>query len=181
MIALVLSAFAGSAQDVVLSKSQLNVNIVPLSLSYEGKIDKNKSFTLNGGIGFTGYVRTTDGDTESYLFAMPYFTSSIRNYYTRKNVKKSNLQNNSGNYIGIYAAYQLEPFGSPSSLNESKAYAENSNVFAVGPVWGIERNYASGIHLGLSLGAGVMGGENIDLKGTFLGEFELGFVLFSKK
>ena len=181
MIMMTFCAFGTYAQEVDLAKGQLNANILPLTLSYEGRIDDNKSFTLSAGLGFTGYFESNNGDTDSYFFAVPVFTGSVRNYYTRKNVKKDNLRSNSGNYIGLYGTYQLEPFGSPSSLTEAKAYAETTNVFTVGPVWGIERNYASGIHLGLSMGIGMMGGKNIDLEPAVIGEFEFGFVLFSKK
>jgi len=80
----------------------------------------------------------------------------------------------------VFITYQLAPFGSADNLEEAIAEQEVTNVFTVGPVWGIQRNYASGIHLGLSLGAGIMGGENIDTQASFVGEFELGFVLFSK-
>lgn len=180
LITLLLLAVVSQAQDVELSKSQLNINGIPLSLSYEGRIDDNKSFTLSGGLGFTGAIVESNSETESYFFVVPAFSTSLRNYYTRKSIKKDNLQNNSGNYFGIYATYQTEPFGDPSNLFEALAYEETSNVYTFGPVWGIERNYASGIHLGLSLGAGVIGGKYIDTSATIIGEFELGFVLFSK-
>lgn len=180
LAAFFISLFDLHAQDVNLSKNQLNVNALPLSLSYEGRIDDNKSFTLSGGLGFTGAIVESNSETESYFFVVPAFSTSLRNYYTRKSIKKDNLQNNSGNYFGIYATYQAEPFGDPSNIFEALAYEETSNVYTFGPVWGIERNYASGIHLGLSLGAGVIGGKYIDTSATFIGEFELGFVLFSK-
>jgi len=96
--ALLASSLSIFAQDVNLSKNQLNANLIPLSLSYEGKIDDNKSFTLGGGINGTG----TTVDDEPYFFVAPAFSASVRNYYTRKRVKKDNLQNNSGNYVGIY-------------------------------------------------------------------------------
>lgn len=95
-------------------------------------------------------------------------------------MNKSNLQNNSGNYIGIYSSYILEPFGDPDNLTEAAAFLENSNVFTVGPVWGMQRNYASGIHLGLSIGPGFKTGKYIDDSFTFVGEFEFGLVLTSK-
>ncbi len=78
--------------------------------------------------------------------------------------------------MGLYASYQLEALGEPSSIDQFIVSLETSNVYTVGPVWGIQRNYASGIHLGLSLGIGVIGGEYIETGVTGIGEFE--FVLF---
>ncbi|MCP4461158.1 MAG: hypothetical protein GY816_24525 [Cytophagales bacterium] len=50
LIALVLASIPSTAQNVELSDNQLNINILPLTFSYERKIDDNKSFTLGGGI-----------------------------------------------------------------------------------------------------------------------------------
>lgn len=178
---LFISTFSAFSQNVTLSDNQLSLNILPLTLSYERKIDENKSFTVSGGIAPTAYAETGSNGSNSYFFATPYLTSSFRNYYSRKNIKKSNLRNNSGNYVGLYYQHQFEPFGSTSNPLEQVARDQVTNVFAVGPVWGFERNYASGIHLGLSIGVGYTDGE-FQRSGdvTFIGEFEFGFVLFSK-
>ena len=178
---LLATSFGGFAQNVTLSDNQLNLNIVPLTLSYERKIDENKSFTLSGGIAPAAYAESGANGTNSYFFAAPFMTSSFRNYYTRKSIKKSNLKNNSGNYVGLFYQHQFEPFGSTSDPLEQRARDKVTNVFAVGPVWGFERNYASGIHLGLSIGVGYTNGEYQDGgELTLVGGFELGFVLFSK-
>ncbi|WP_436517879.1 hypothetical protein [Ekhidna sp. To15] len=179
--AMLVSTLATFGQNVTLSDNQLSANILPLTLSYERKIDENKSFTFSGGIAATAYAETGSNGSNSYFFATPYLTSSIRNYYSRKNIKKSNLRNNSGNYVALYYQHQFEPFGSTTDPLEQAARNQVSNVFAIGPVWGFERNYASGIHLGLSIGVGYSNGE-FQKSGevTFIGEFEFGFVLFSK-
>ncbi|MEQ8627667.1 hypothetical protein [Ekhidna sp.] len=178
---LLIAGITSAQESVVLSKNQLNINIAPLSLSYEGKIDDNKSFTASAGIAYAfEFASEQGGGTETAFIVVPYFTSSIRNYYQRTKVKKSNLQNNSGNYIGLFTSYTLEPFGEPDNLTEAVAFLENSNVLTVGPVWGIQRNYASGIHLGLSIGPGFQTGKYIDDNFTLVGEFEFGFVLISK-
>ena len=91
------------------------------------------------------------------------------------------MKNNSGNYVGLFYQHQFEPFGSTSDPLEQRARDKVTNVFAVGPVWGFERNYASGIHLGLSIGVGYTNGEHQNGgELTLVGGFELGFVLFSK-
>lgn len=179
-IGLLFFSIFSMAQDVQLSKNQLNIHLT--GFSYEGKISENKSFTLGAGLGISGVTEKDafNGETKSYFYALPVFSGSFRKYYTRKRVNKNNLRNNSGNYVGLYGNYQLEPFGNPSNATEALAYRKATNVYAVGPVWGFERNYASGIHLGLNMGIGMVGGKYIKNKARFIGEFSLGFVLFSK-
>ncbi|MEP1035491.1 hypothetical protein [Ekhidna sp.] len=179
-IVMLIASIGSFAQNVNLSDNQLSLNILPLTASYERKIDQNKSFTFSGGIAPTAYAETGANGSNSYFFATPFLTSSVRNYYSRKNIKKSNLRNNSGNYVGLYYQHQFKPFGSTTNLLEQAARDQVTNVFAVGPVWGFERNYASGIHLGLSIGVGYSDGE-FQKSGdvTFIGEFEFGFLLFS--
>jgi outer membrane scaffolding protein for murein synthesis (MipA/OmpV family) len=181
-LCLLLASCSLYAQEVELAKSQLNLNILPLTLSFEGKVSDNQSITLAGGLGYTAYYSSDSfaGD-EAVFIAIPVVYSSFRNYYSRKFIRKDNLRPNSGNYFGLFASYQFETLGTPSNFTEVIAYRETSNVYTVGPVWGFERNYASGMHLGLSLGAGVIGGKYIETNATILGEFELGFVLFQNK
>jgi hypothetical protein len=96
----------------------------------------------------------------------------FRNYYPRKRVKKDLLPN-SGNYIGLLGGYNFNAIAESAEPGETN----NSNAFFMGGVWGIQRNYQSGIHLGLNLGAGFIAGEHIDLGLTGLWSFELGFVI----
>lgn len=175
----IISSLNLHSQEVNLSKNQLNVNIIPLGLSYEKGLTENISATISTGLTSVVHVETIDEESNTFLFISPFVTSSLRNYYTRKSVKKSNLRPNSGNYIGLFYSLQFQPFGSSSDPVEASARDNSTNVFTVGPVWGIQRNYASGIHLGLSLGVGYYGGENIDTSISPIGDFTLGFVLFS--
>ena len=182
LIALVLTASTSFGQEVDLAKTQLNINLLPLTLSFEGKLDDNKSVTLGGGLGYTAYYSNSTFDgSEAVFVAVPMVYTSFRNYYKRNNVRKSDLRPNSGNYVGIFASYQFEALGDPNTLNEFIAHLELSNVYTVGPVWGFERNYASGVHLGLSVGAGLIGGKYIETGASIIGEFEFGFVLFQNK
>jgi len=181
MATLVLCSVMAFGQKVELANSQMSFNVFPLVLSYEGKIDANKSFTLAGGLGFAAWYAETGYSTEPVYLAIPIFYGGVRNYYKRNYVRKNNLRHNSGNYVGLLATYQTNALGEPTSLDDVLAHLETSNIYTVGPVWGIERNYASGIHLGWSIGAGVIGGKYIDTGVTFIGEFEFGLLLFQKK
>ncbi|MCP4461157.1 MAG: hypothetical protein GY816_24520 [Cytophagales bacterium] len=97
----------------------------------------------------------------------------FRNYYGRKRIKKSNLRNNSGNYFGLFSSYRFKAIGPEDNRASSKTYT-------IGPVWGMERNYASGIHLGLSVGPGIVGGNSTRTRATVVEHFEIGFRLFAK-
>ena len=181
LLSLISSAVLAQ-ESVDLASTQLNANILPLTLSFEGKVGDNQSITLAGGLGFAVHYSSDNfREAETSFVTIPVVYSSFRNYYKRKRVKKSDLRSNSGNYFGLFALYQFEPLGDPNNLIEAVAYFETRNVYAIGPVWGIQRNYASGLHLGLSLGFGVIGGENIQTGVSGVGEFELGFILFSNK
>ena len=180
-----ISGLVSAAQNVKLSKSQLSANIVPLTLTYEGKIDANKSFTLSAGIVPAVVVETRSSGlsstTETYTFFQPHISGSFRNYYSRNNIKKSNLRNNSGNYWGLLCSHWLKPFGSSDDIFEQGVLDQKTNYLTVGPVWGFERNYASGIHLDLNIGLGYTNGEFLETGDiAFVGQFEIGFVLFSK-
>jgi hypothetical protein len=171
----------GRAQEKVnLSNNQLNINILPLSLSYERKIDADKSFTINGGIAGSPYY-SEDFDEDEFVWVwVPYVTSSFRRYYKRNYVKKDNLGNNSGNYYGLFLSYQFNVPGSSNAFNETVAREELSQVMIFGPVWGLQRNYGSRIHLSLSIGPGYMIGKNTEDEFSIVGDFELGYKLFSK-
>jgi hypothetical protein len=167
------------AQDVGLSDNQLNINLLPLTLSYERKIDNNKSFTFSGGLVYATEHRSSTSSngtsSETNFKTVPFFSSSFRNYYTRKHIKKD-LKNNSGNYLGILAIYVLKP-----SINISNTIVhEQETFYSIGPVWGVQRNYKSGVHLGLSLGLAIQGGKYFKSAIRTTGSFELGFSLFSK-
>jgi hypothetical protein len=180
----ILTATVSFGQNVELAKTQLNFNVLPLTLSFEGKLDDNKSITLAGGLGFVAeYETSTYGGSSGNFYVLPMTYMSFRNYYSRKNVRKNNLRNNSGNYVGLFGLYQF------AALNHANSEWNGfdipgspvNNIYAVGPVWGIQRNYASGIHLGLSLGVGVIGGKYIDTTAGYIGEFEFGILLFQNK
>ena len=162
--------------EVTLDPTQITVSIFPLMANLEAKVSENRSVTIGGGLIYTYYPEEINGDISWEPFSTPFITGSFRNYYERKRVKKDNLRNNSGNYYGIYTWYQFDTI-----ITESDFTLESDlNSFLIGPVWGFQRNYASGIHLDLSLGLGYqVVEETIGLDSqngiTFVGGFELGY------
>ncbi len=178
-------AIASLAQNVKLSKQQIKANLIPLSLSYEGKINNSTSFTLSSGvvpsIVVENYISGLEAKTDVFLFIHPYITASVRSYYERKKIKERDLMKNSGNYIGMFYSHQFAPFGSADGTIEQRARNRETNVFVIGPVWGLQRNYANRVHLDFSIGLGYKNGEYINGGDvSIVGGFELGFILFSK-
>jgi hypothetical protein len=118
------------------------------------------------------YTGTDEYDTDFSYSVNPFIKVSFQNYYGRKLVKKE-LNPNSGNYISISAGYIFDSF----TDNVDFGTTEQSSSFYVGPVWGIQRNYKSGIHLNLSLGPGIGFGEGSDIFLAAAGGFEFGFAI----
>ena len=98
--------------------------------------------------------------------SFPFLRGSFRHYYDRKRVKKSNLRTNSGNFVTLQGGYYLDALGDNSIATID---------YFIGPAWGIQRNYNSGIHLSLSLGLGYGDGKNVNGGVTGTGHFTFGF------
>ena len=164
--------FVANAQErmpVNLNSTQFNLNILDPSVTFEKSINDNQSFTAGVGITLLGDYEEDKGT----LSVNPFIRGSYRNYYPRKRVKKA-LQANSGNFIGVSTGYN---FGSIADNAENGSTNRLANSYYLGPVWGIQRNYQSGIHLGLSIGGGFGVGSNSDIYFTGIGGFEFGFVI----
>ena len=161
---------------VELSHNQLNINLLVPSISYERRMSDQSSITIAIGSSYTHYTRRdVSGESTSRLFVHPQVHSSYRNYFKRRRVRKKNLLNNSGNYIGYFAGYQFKALGS-----DDFAPRLERDQFSFGVVWGMQRNYKSGIHFGFSIGPGLIAGKNIKTEFKAVGEVELGFRLFSR-
>ncbi|MEO1050573.1 MAG: hypothetical protein AAFX87_08095 [Bacteroidota bacterium] len=171
-LVLLASSFSAFSQDripVVLQDRSFYLSILDPGVMFEQRLSDNQSFTAT--LGITGLANSFEdelGEDEFTYSINPYLTSSFRNYYSRKRVKKE-LNSNSGNYVGLVAGYY---FG---ALAEGDRTTELTNSFFIGPEWGIQRNYKSGIHFGLSLGTGLATGQNTDVQWTGLGRIRLGF------
>jgi hypothetical protein len=155
------------AQDripVDLSTVQFNVNILEPGLTLETALSPNQSFVIGAAI--------ASDFTESDASINPVFRGAFRHYYPRKYVRKE-LRLNSGNYIGLTGGYVLHPLVS----TDGSRGKETADSWFVGAMWGIQRNYLSGIHLGLSLGGGFGDGPNMGLQTVGVGQLELGFVI----
>ena len=155
-----------------IADSQISLNILSPSVSFEKGISDKQTLLFSAGLMGLGMSINDD----SKFGIAPEFRATFRNYYPRKKVKKD-LNPNSGNYIGLVTGYTL---GSIADNLDTGQVFENEEAFFMGPVWGIQRNYKSGIHLGFSIGGGFVTGKNTDFDFTGVGGFELGFVISTK-
>jgi len=167
-----LSVFAQDRIPVELKDTQIYINILDPGVSWEKKVADAQSVAF-------GFSLTTIYDEDTNPFSddggvswNPLITGEFRNFYPRKRVKKD-LNPNSGNYVAVRAGYY---FGSIVD-NVDFGTTELSKSFFLGPVWGIQRNYQSGIHFGFSLGAGIATGSHTDLRLTGIGQLQLGFAI----
>lgn len=173
LILLWLCSLSLTAQEripVELVETQFRINILAPGVGFEYGLNDQQSLTLDVGL---SSIIVTDQADDVDVFIAPFIQGNFRHYYPRKRVKKT-LRPNSGNYIALVAGYNFNPtndnFSDPGS---------RENAFYFGPAWGIQRNYLSGIHLGLALGPGLGIGED----GAFftgVGAFEFGFVIGGK-
>ncbi len=163
-------------QNVTLDKTQFTLSILPLMAHVEVKAAEKQSFTFGGGLAYSVFYQNINGEGDLEAYTSPFLTTSFRNYYKRNQVKKSNLRNNSGNYVGLLSSYTFESIVTVGG----DTFATDLDTFTIGPVWGFQRNYASGIHLDLSLGIGYITGQSdefIEIENgvTLIGGFEFGF------
>ncbi|MEM9338412.1 MAG: hypothetical protein AAGA66_06755 [Bacteroidota bacterium] len=162
--------------DVTLDPVQVAGNVVPLSVNVEIKTSVNRSITFGSGLAYDFSYVSIQGEETFNFFFRPFLTASMRNYYRRKSQKKDNLRNNSGNYVALLSGYNFK-----TSVSVGNDVVEtNLDNFFIGPVWGIQRNYASGIHLDLNIGLGYVkaqSNQNIAIQEgiTLIGEFEIGY------
>ncbi|MEM8893332.1 MAG: hypothetical protein AAGC88_02070 [Bacteroidota bacterium] len=172
------SANRASAQIAVdLAPTQFSVNIIPLMAQFEARVGEKQSVTLGGGLGYSLYYSNVNGNGDFEAYTTPFVSASLRNYYNRKSVKKNNLKRNSGNYVALLVDYQFDTYVDLGILGSGET---DLNSYSIGPVWGFQRNYGSGLHFDLSIGLGYTGGQSdefveIENSVTFIGGLELGY------
>lgn len=177
---LVIGSQAFAQQDVDLQNVQLNGNFIAPGFTLEKRLSPKQSIVLGVGA-FPVFdekkTQTIVGETEYDSGVSPFINASFRNYYSRKRVNKE-LRHNSGNFFGGFAEYNFDVLGTErDDFNGDQV----SNTYSVGAIWGFQRNYKSGIHLGISIGLGIVGGENRDIDLDIPGAIEFGFVLAPRK
>ncbi len=160
-----------NAQDrihVDLEKTQFKLSILNPNLMLEVKVGEHQSINLSAGlVSSLGQTLTTN---EILFFLHPIAKGSFRLYYGRNYVRKT-LRPNSGNFVELVTGYVFD-----SIAGGDNYISASSNLFFVGPAWGIQRNYESGFLFGIGLGLGYGTGKNTSGTIASTGHLTLGFV-----
>ncbi|MEM6642518.1 MAG: hypothetical protein AAF616_06035 [Bacteroidota bacterium] len=163
---------------VKLDNAQLSLNILPIMAHVEIKAGEQQSFTFGGGLAYSLSYQNVNGNGKFTAFSTPFLTTSFRHYYKRKQVSRRDLRNNSGNYVGLLSTYSFNTL----LLIDGDTFDTDLDSFTIGPVWGIQRNYANGIHLNWSIGIGYISGQSnpffkVKSGARLIGGLEFGFRL----
>jgi hypothetical protein len=148
---LVLPVFIlNSAFSFSQTENVLRVNVLNPAISYEKAIGLKTTLDASLGFGYNySYPELTlaADDGFQYLFAM-FVDFQARYYYNldKRLGKNKTVQHNSGNFLALRVLYTGPGPEEASSFNRT-----SNHFFAVGPTWGLQRDYGK-INLLFSLG-----------------------------
>ena len=160
-------AYSQERIPVDLDNSRVYLNLLVPSFTLEQKISTNQSLLATAGLRLYGEEQFDHFEVSLNPFAELEF----RNYYPRRNVKKE-LNQNSGNFVGAIAGFTFSDLVGTSEID---TYTYNNDFYFAG-IWGIQRNYKSGIHLNLKLGPQIIIGDD-EVEGDLYIHFGLGIQL----
>lgn len=168
----VVSSTVFGQESPELTNTQVRATFLPLGISLEQKVGGMQTIAIAAGlqVSFYAYSDTFAGSGSEFFLA-PFISAEFRNYYARRRVKKKDLGVNSGNYVALAAGRVMERIG--GSENSFLLNSQENSSF-VGPVWGMQRNYASGFHLNFSIGLGYQSGDYFESGIGFIGTGGLG-------
>jgi hypothetical protein len=168
----------GQETELRTKKHLGKVNLLAPGIEYEGALGDFTTIDVSGNIGFQLATFDDFDETEIEFFVRPSIEAQLRQYYNyqKRDSKGKNTLNNSANFIALYTTYMFQPFNQPDN-----SLFETGSVFAIGPVWGINRTYNSGLALSLILGAGYYN-EKYEVQSdnsyfSIIGNFKLGFAI----
>ncbi|MEL6976665.1 MAG: hypothetical protein AAGL29_14915 [Bacteroidota bacterium] len=129
-------------------KNILRINFVNPALEYELKTSNSSVITGAAGIGYSGSYRELELSSANGLVYIisPFVDIQHKWYYNRNKrvTKDKSVKGNAGNYFSLRGITRF------SAITENVTRTDNLD-FAVGPTWGIQRNYGK-IHFLLDFG-----------------------------
>ncbi|MCC9137543.1 hypothetical protein ACFSKU_15560 [Pontibacter silvestris] len=172
IVVLLMTSCVAQAQNdlpVTVTKRLYKINFFTLGLEFEQALGKSSTFNINPNISF-GLDYHNERDYNAYLW--PSLELQTRGYYNLNKRSKAgkNVSDNSGNFIA------LSIYGNTPSLIEHEE-SGNEASYGVGPVWGMQRNFNSGLNLTVTAGAGYGKDKFGDEGLTPLLRLNLGFLL----
>ena len=127
----------------------IRLNIVNPSLEYEQSLSQNTTVSANIGIGYSGsypnLTTTTFGTGINYVIS-PFIDFQYKRFYNLN--KRSELNKITDNNSGNFFSFRFKIRG-PSIDDNIVRKADYD--FAIGPTWGIQRQYGN-FHLLFDLG-----------------------------
>ena len=161
--------YAQSESESLLSdKGILRIGILGPAVGYE--LPVGKSATIYGELGLGAL---TDFENDEFDFdVVPALEIEARLFYNleKRRDEGKRFEKNSGNFWGANIQMLLP------SVVENEEFADR---FAIGPVWGLQRNKDSRFSFSLSIGPGLLFSDG-DTEFTVVGGLSLGFWLGSR-
>ena len=146
VITLFVLASAAVAQE---TEEVLRVNFINPGIEYELPVSEKSTISGNIGIGYSGSypeLTTTTFNTGALYVIAPFADVQYRYYYNlnkRFGIEKS-TSNNSGNFVSLR-------FRARGESIDDNILRKADYDFAIGPTWGIQRQYGK-FHLLFDLG-----------------------------
>ncbi len=163
-----LQALTKAEQSSDVEKGILKLNFLPMSLSYEFRVERLMTMMVEPSFSFTW--------TNGVPYFSPHVNVYFRHYYNfnKRNLKGKRTAKNSANFVGATMVFNFWNAAYTPSM-ESDGYIR---YFSVGPVWGIQRNYRRHFSLGINLAPLIsLGNQGIKLDAMAM--ITLGFWLGS--
>lgn len=131
------------------TKKVFRVNIINPGIEYEIPTGNNSTISFGTGLGYSvSYPHSSIGGRSGIISSFnPFLDVQHKWFYNFNNRKNKGLKidNNSGNFISGRVLARTESLFGSSNGTESLD-------FAVGPTWGIQRNYGKNLHFLFDLG-----------------------------
>ncbi len=163
------SAWSQARRNV--SAFQIRANAYPVGVDIELADSDFKTINVSFGVmGSLSTVGNEDGAELAFGFA-PYVDMQYRWFYKLKHEAKQGmkLRGNSGNFLAFRAEAKSKPM--------YDVLEEAPSRFAVGAVWGLQRQYVTGFHLGFEIGFGYALSESAETGFVPMGNIKIGWLI----
>lgn len=137
---------------------QFRLNFLTPGAEIEFGVTNNSTALLNAGFLWgIGSSESVNGTTETNFAILPIIDAQYRYYYNLNSRKEKgkNISKNSGNFIALKGTYYFtESFLETLEGDEENLVTDESDLSAIGIVYGIQRTYFDWLHMGLEGGIG---------------------------
>lgn len=167
-----LAAVAWSQTGKTVNAFQVRGNAYPLGLGIELADSDTKTINVSFGVmGSLATVGNTDEDTSLAFGFAPYIDVQYRWFYTLKREAKKGmkLRGNSGNFLALRVEAKSNPV--------YDVFGQATSRLSAGAIWGLQRQYSTGFHLGFDLGFGYAVDSDFNAGFAPMGNIKIGWIL----